>query len=414
MNSKIAFLQERKKQRTAGDGQGLSPVSPAELDHPDLPDPASMADVRHIRTLAATRQRTQVQSRGENKKYHRRLALAIFRKYIADAHAQVESLGRQLTESRSRLEERMRQKKQFERFGATATRKKKNTKDTRKPCTRWIQVLFGAVVVVMLIAVSNGTLSVSSVMLDSTAFSGAYAKTITIALGFFLLPGLGLSIPFHLLRSRTRLAYSYLALLVSAGIVFGFFFAVTWAYTYAVETGNQTLIDLTSIGMGSAGDAAEETKPWFFENANWLSLLFQILADMAFAGSCKSYLSWLSWNYHIFRDKALQQDPEWLALDQEVQDVSQEIADLEGKKCSADERLTELETEQEEYTDAVCAFADALFLQEVDKFEREEERIRLKEAELCEKEAAWRKSQQELDDLLTQTPGINRKGDHHA
>lgn len=370
-------------------------------------EPADALDRSHVETLAATRQSTLIERRGELRRFHDRQARSKFRDTKAVAQAELEKNARLLTETQTRLRTVRDQKRHFERFGSFKKGKSK-PEGEKKPSSRWIHAQFCAVVVVMMIAILNGTFSVSSVMLDSTAFSGAYAKTITIALGFFLLPGLGLSIPFHLLKSRRKLASGYLALLVVSGIGFGFLFAVTWAHTYARETGNQTMIDLTSIGLGGDAEVVTESTPWFFENANWLSLLFQILADMCFAGAAKSYLSFLSWNYHLFHRKGLQQDPEWVLLDNEEQQLSGEVSVLEGEQKLRSTRLSELEQEEDAYAESVCALADALFQKEVDRIEREEERIRVKREELEAKEAEAQRSRQELDALLTQNPGLVR------
>ena len=414
MNSVVKFLKERKghgspelpARGTPGSSTSHREVEERDLD---LPSPESVVDAPYVQHLAKTRQIARYEQSAAIKRYHYGKARKIFRKYVVEARSYLVQIERRIAEMRPRLAESKRQKKLFERFGTPG-----QEQGDKKPCTRWTQTLFAIVVLVMVIAILNGTFSVSSVMLDSTAFSGQYAKTITVAMGFFLLPGLGLSIPFHLLRSRPRYAKFYLAGLISIGTACGFLFAVTWAHTYAVETGNQLMIDLTMIGMGGEESEALKPKPWLFENANWLNLLFQILADMCFAGAAKSYLTYLTWNYRLFRDKSLQQDLQWLALDQEVRDLIQETADLEREKCRAEEHMTDLDAQQEEYTDAVCNFADTLFMQEVDKMEREDERIRGKQKELHEKEAALRRSQQELDDLLTRNPGLLQKGNRNA
>lgn len=403
-NPAVDFLHGRKPFHGAGKAVPMPPNDP--IGHPSWPDPKSIVDHEFARNAAGTQQRTQIESRAENKAFHLRRARAATRQFIMAAHSVVERLEKQIAEIQYQIKERLAQKKDFKRFGSRSGAKGGN--DLKKPCTRWLQFLFATVLVMMLLAIMNGTFTVSSVMLDSTAFAGSVAKTITIALGFFLLPGLGLSIPFHLLRSHLRWAYTYLAFLVCCGMTFGFFFAVTWAHTYAIETGNQALIDLTMIGMGS-GSQEDAPKPWLFENANWLSLLFQILADMCFAGAAKSYLTYLTWHYHIFRNRALQQDPEWLALDQELQDLNHQLAHLHGERRRAAEQLTDIKAEAQEFTEAVCACADVVFLQEIDRFELERQLISRKEAELQAKEAAWRQSQQELQNLLTATPGVTAK-----
>ena len=382
-----------------------------DLDFEEVspPEPRAVVDETHVRNLAATRQTAQIERRAENTRFHDWEAKKVFRRYIAAIQSFIKKLDWELSQRRPRLAQTKKKKASLERFGRGS--KGKDQPDQKQPATRWTQSLFGGVLAIMLIAIANGTFTVSSVMLDSTAFSGAVAKTTTVALGLFLMPSLALSVPFHLLRDRLRLAKSYLLLLVSLGMGFYFLFALTWAHTYAVETGNQLLIDLTTIGMG--GESEETTtKPWLFENSNWLTLLAQILADACFAGAAKCYCSYLTWTYALFRRKAFQQDPEWRLLDQEERELSRQIAEIEAQKKLALERLEQLEDQQEEFTSAVCSLADALFLKEVDTYEHKLEQKKAIEKEVAEKEQEWRRSRHLLDDFIQDNPGV-QKGMHY-
>ena len=369
------------------------------------PEPGQVVNAQHVRNLAGTRQTAQIERRAENTRFHDREAKKVFRQFVGDVQSFLKKLEWELSQIRPRLTQTKRKKTSLERFSGT------DEKDKKQPATRWIHCLFVGVVVIMLIAILNGTFTVSSIMLDSTAFAGAVAKTITVALGFFLLPSLALSVPFHLVRKRRRLAKLYLLMLICLGMGFFLLFVLTWAHTYAVETGNQALIDLTTIGMGS-GEHEAAVKPYLFENSNWISLLAQVLADACFAGAAKCYLSYLTWTYAIFRRRAFQQDPQWLLLDEEERELGRQIAELEGQKKLALERLESLAEQQEEFIAAVCSLADACFLREVDIYERKLEEKERIEKDVAAREQEWKRSRNLLDEFVRENPGV-QKGTGH-
>lgn len=375
------------------------PPQPVEFAEVTSPDPHDSVNEAHVRNLAATRQTAQIERRAENARYHDGMAKRVFRQYIAAVQSIVKKVDWQLSQLRPRMTQTKQKKSHEERFSDAD----KGKKDQKQPATRWILGLFVAVLLVLLIAIANGTVTVSSVMLDSTAFAGAVLKTITVALGFFVTAPLAIAVPFHLLKSRPRLANYYLFALVGAGMMFYFIFALTWALTYGQETGNQVLIDLASIGMGGGDETASE--PWLLKNSNVIALLTQILADVCFAGAAKCYLWHLTWHYALFRRKAFQQDPQWLLLDQEERELARQIAELEGQKKMALERLEQLAEQQDEFVTSVCSLADALFLREVDTYERKLEQKDRIEQEVREKEQEWRRSRHLLDEFVIDNPG---------
>ena len=372
-------------------------------------NPQEGVDTEHVINLASTRQISRMELRSSNAKYHDRTARQVFRDFISAGRSQIEAHSWNLKQLQGRLSQVVKKKKAHERFIGDTKRKQQGQKE---PATRWTQIKFAAAAVLWLISLLNGTFTVSSIMLDSTAFSGATFKTYSVGLGLFLMPSFGCYAIFHLLQKRRRLAQAYLLVLTFMGLGFFFIFGLTWAYAFAVETDNQTLMDLTTIGMGSGGETAEEL-PWIFAEASWIQLLAQILADACFAGLSKAYMAMLATEYTLFPRQAFQQDPEWVLLDQEERELSRDIGEVEAAKKQAEERLDELEEQQGEYVSAVCALADGLFNREVDKYEQRYAQAQQLEKDAAEHERIWREKQEKLNDFQRQNPGL-QKGIPHV
>ena len=348
-----------------------------------------------------------MERKAENARYHDRRSRGVFRQMTASIRARLEDINWNLSQLRPRLQQTKKKKREQERFHGSS----KPKDGEKQPASRWTQIKFGAAVALWILSLLNGMFTVAGVMLDSTAFDGEQLKAYSVGLGLFLMPSFGCFAVFYFLRQHRRVAKTYLLLLTCFGLSMFFLFGLTWAHTYAMESGNEVLLDLTTIGL--ATEVEEEAhKPWLFENANWLAILFQILADAAFAGLAKAYMALLATEYALFSRKAFQQNPEWVLLDQEERELVRQIGELEGEKKQVDELLQELAEQQEEFVASVCETATALFNSEVDAFaERVRVGIQL-DREAAEQEQAFRKMQERQRLYREENPGIPKGGQY--
>jgi len=368
------------------------------------PQPAAFVDEPHILQLAGTSQTALLERRAENRRYHDQRARHGFREAVGAVQATLQSVGYELTQLRPRLNELKRLKKARQRFVG-----RQGADGEKQPATGWEYTKFGALAVFLLLALANGTLTVSSVMLTTPAFEGSRIKAISAGLGLFLMPSLGMYLPFHVLTSagRKRAARVYLLSLIVSGMSLFVLFAITWAYTYALQTGNDLLLDLTTIGMGDGSDTGAD-EWWLFANANWLSLLANILADAAFAGAAKAGMTLLANDYALFRRKALQSDPEWTRLDAEEQEVAARLGDLTAEQTQAEDRLAVLRERQEEFAATVVSLADARFLREADRLEVHRRQLATLRDDLAAREQAVAAKRHEIDQALQANPGLHQ------
>lgn len=196
-------------------------------DDPELPefvplDPNAVVDAQQIGTVAATSQLTLIERRAAVRKYHIRRARQQFRATLATARARIKGLAWNLIQVRDRLEEVRRRKAECQRFIGQP-----QAESGKEAASGWEYTKLGFLFVLLLAAVANGTLTVSSVMLNTPAFEGSYGKAISAGLGLFLMPSLGAYFPFFLLSRRPSLARMYLFALVAAGMGFFFVFGIT-------------------------------------------------------------------------------------------------------------------------------------------------------------------------------------------
>ena len=370
----------------------------------ELPDPKSIVDKEFVRNLASTQLTAQMERRAENAKFHDRRARQIFRRLTAAVRAKGEAIDWNLSQLRPSLQQTKKSKSRLERFDGS----KKLKEGEKQPASRWTQMKFGAAVLLWVLSLLNGAFTVAGVMMDSTAFSGQLLKAYSVGLGLFLMPSFGCYAVFHFLRNHKRVARAYLLILTCCGLLLFFLFSLSWAYTYAMETGNETLLDLTTIGL--SGQSEEEVhQPWFFENADWLTVLFQILADAAFAGLAKAYMALLATEYALFFRKSFQQDPQWVVMDQEERELVRQIGEEEGKRKNITERLEALDDQQDDFVASVCEAATALFNSEVDAFEERIRRGMQLDREEARREREYRAAQENAQKFHEENPGMPKE-----
>ena len=410
MTPKVSFLSDGRRRSRAPSPRSSSPLEEEislSILEPSDPQQSLMFDF--IRSLACTHQTSLYERRAENKKQHHKRACRDHKRDVTTkVHACLEKIERLLQSEEPKLKKLKSQIERLPRFVG-----KGESTEGKKAADAWVYGKFFFLLLVLPLVICSGTIAMSAVMLDHTAYAGTKVKAYLAALGMFLLPSIGLYIPFFLLhKTRKKLSYVYLVLLVLGASGVFLLFVLTWAHTYAIETGNATLMDILTLGTGDVtpepDHGQQEHQHWLFREASWLSLVFQVLADMAFAASAKGMLDLLTASYCLFRPHAFPEDPEWVRLTQEIEDLTCRIAELKAKKKHVLGQMENLDEQEEDFAEMVCSLADAMFLEEVDKFEQAAESIRRKEQQIQEKENAWRKSQQELEDLQTQHPGALR------
>lgn len=157
------------------------------------------------------------------------------------------------------------------------------------------------------------------------------------------------------------------------------------------------------------GDVQPSDKElWLFANANWLSLLANILGDAAFAGCAKAGMTLLATNYALFRRRALQPNPEWQLLDQEEQALVNQIVRLEADRKQAEEREDEVKSEREDYEAGVATLADTHLLREVDLRDVRRQQVDALERDLAATQRSVSEKRKELEQFLLENPGTQK------